>query len=76
MIKLSRIDGRSIIINADEIEIVETLHDTTLTLKSGKKVIVKDSADDIIKKIIEYRKQCFSEILLKTPQVKSESDES
>lgn len=60
MITLTKIDGNSITINADEIELVETFHDTTITLKSGKKIIVKEATSDIIDKVVSYRQLCFS----------------
>jgi flagellar protein FlbD len=62
MITLSRIDGREIVINADEIEFVEGTHDTTVSLISGKKIIVKDSPREIIDKVIEYKQKCFSDL--------------
>ncbi len=62
MIKLSKIDGRSIVVNADEIETVEAFHDTTLSLKSGKKIIVNDSPDEIIEMVVNYRKRINDKI--------------
>jgi flagellar protein FlbD len=69
MIKLTRIDGRQIVINADEIETVETSHDSTLGLKTGRKIIVKESADEIVGRVIEFKKRCFERILV-SPDVK------
>lgn len=74
MIKLTRIDGREITINADEIESVDSSFDSTVTLKSGKKVIVREGSDEIILKVVSYRKECFSEILLKIPDVSETKD--
>jgi flagellar protein FlbD len=61
MITLTRVDGSLITINADEIETVESFHDSTLTLKSGKKIIVKESSEDITVKVIEFKRKCFSD---------------
>lgn len=55
MITLTKIDGRSIVVNADEIETVESFHDTTLSLKSGRKIIVSESPGTIIEKVVQYR---------------------
>ena len=57
MIELTRINDEKITINADEIEIVETAHDTIITLKSGKKISVRESSSDITNKFINYKKQ-------------------
>ncbi|MBI5324099.1 MAG: flagellar FlbD family protein [Ignavibacteriae bacterium] len=70
MITLTKIDNSPITVNADEIEIVETFHDTTVSLKSGKKLIVQESADDIIAKVIFYRQLCYSSYL-NQPDIKS-----
>ncbi len=69
MITLTKIDGTQIIVNADEIETIDPFHHSTLSLKSGKKIIVIENATDIIEKIIDYKRKCFSEILLKIPQI-------
>ena len=62
MITLSKVDGRPLVINADEIETIESQHDTTVSLKSGKKIIVRESASEIIEKVISYKKECFSKL--------------
>jgi flagellar protein FlbD len=66
MIKLTKVDGNEFYVNADEIETVESSYDTTISLKSGKKIIVKDRPEDIRAKVIEYKKLCFVNILNKT----------
>ncbi len=60
MITLTKIDGTSITLNAEEIEIIESSHDSTITLKSGKKVIVSEKSSEIIDKVIDYKQKCFS----------------
>ena len=60
MITLTKIDGSRITINADEIESIETSHDTFISLISGKKIVVKENPDQIISLVIEYRKKCNS----------------
>ena len=59
MIKLTTIDGREIIINADEIEQIDIGHESVLSLKSGKKILVKENADEIVAKVIEYKRFCY-----------------
>ena len=38
------------------IESMETTPDLTLTMLSGRKIIVKNSPEDLIEKIIKYRR--------------------
>lgn len=57
MIILTKIDGSSIAINPDEIESVDSSHDPTITLISGRKIIVRESVEVISQKFIEYKRQ-------------------
>lgn len=52
-----RLDGKIYWVNPHMIESMETTPDLTLTMLSGKKIIVRNSPDEIISKIIEYRKK-------------------
>ena len=60
MITLTRIDSTLITVNSDEIETIESFHDTTITLRSGRKIIVTESANLIIDSIIRFRQECQS----------------
>ena len=56
MIKLSRLNGSEIVVNPELIEWIEANPDTTLTLATGSKVIVRNPVDEVISKITDYRK--------------------
>lgn len=56
MISLTRINGTLIVLNADLIESVETSPDTIVSLTNGHKYLVKDSVDEVITKVKEYKK--------------------
>ncbi|WP_413381597.1 flagellar FlbD family protein [Alkalihalobacillus sp. 1P02AB] len=51
MIELIRLNGKPFLLNALQIEQIETFPDTTITLLSGKKIIVKDDFNDVHKRI-------------------------
>lgn len=57
MIGVTRLDGKKYWINPHQIESMECTPDLTISFISGKKVVLKESPEDFIKKIIEYRKQ-------------------
>lgn len=59
MIKVKKINGRDLIINAELIEFVENTPDTIISMTTGKKIIVKDTSEELIKKVIEYRREIF-----------------
>ena len=56
MIKVTRLNGQLIVVNADLIEFVEEIPDTIVSLTTGKKIMVKEDAEEIIEKVISYRR--------------------
>ncbi|MDI6785947.1 MAG: flagellar FlbD family protein [bacterium] len=57
MIKLTRLNNVEFIISAHQIETIEETPDTIITLVSGRKILVKESAMGIVDKIISYRQK-------------------
>ena len=57
MIDVLRLDGKIYWVNPHMIEAMEENPDLTLTMLSGRKIIVRNSPQEIIQQIIEYRKQ-------------------
>lgn len=57
MIEVERLNGKRYWINPHMIESMEEMPDLTLTMLSGKKIIVKNSSEDVIAHIIDYRKK-------------------
>lgn len=56
MIQVTRLDGSEYFINPHQIESIETHPDTTLIMLSGKKIIVREKPEQIINRIVAYRK--------------------
>ena len=59
MIRVTRLGGKPFYLNSDLIESLESLPDTTITLTSGKRVIVTEHADEVIQRVIEFRREIF-----------------
>jgi len=57
MIKVTRLNGKEYFINPHQIESIEILPDTTLLMLSGKHVVVLEKVDEVLDRIIEYRKR-------------------
>ena len=57
MICVTRLDGKPYWINPHLIERMEQNPDLTVTFLSGKKIVLKDSPEQLIQRIIEYRKK-------------------
>ncbi len=61
MIEITKLNGDKIMINANLIEIVEETPDTVITLTTGRKIIVKESRQDVKNLVLSYRKNIFAE---------------
>ena len=72
MIALKRLNNEEFLINADLIETLEARPDTIMVLTSGKKLIVKNSVEDIVRKVIRYKQLCHQSIQVLT-SVKDEN---
>jgi flagellar protein FlbD len=61
MILLKRLNGADIMLNAELIEILEPRGgETVVCLATGNKYVVVESADEIARRVIEYRKKVNS----------------
>jgi flagellar protein FlbD len=59
MIRVTRINHVPLVLNADLIEHVEVTPDTVITMTTGQKFVVLESTDDVIRKVIEFRREIF-----------------
>ncbi len=57
MIRLSKIKTlEEFYLNAELVETIEETPDTVITLVNGKKMIVDPSADEVVRRIMDYRR--------------------
>lgn len=59
VITLTRLDGHELVVNAELIELVEATPDTHLTLTDGRKLIVQESPDVVVSRVIAYRRAAY-----------------
>ena len=57
MIRLTRLNHLSFLINADRIEHVETTPDTVIVMDNGQRFMVRETADELLGKVVEFRRQ-------------------
>lgn len=57
MIQVTRLDGKIYWINPHQIESMEENPDLTVSLLSGKKVVVRENPEEVIARIVEYRRK-------------------
>lgn len=62
MIEVTKLNNSKILINADLIEAVEETPDTVISFSTGKKIVVKESRQDIRNLVISYKKEIYKEI--------------
>jgi flagellar protein FlbD len=60
MISLTRLNDTSVVINPDLIVIIEEIPDTLITLSNGEKITVKEKVQEVIRRVIEFRRRIFN----------------
>jgi len=56
MIELTQLSGKKFWLNPHLIESMERNPDTTLALTDGKRIIVKEDAEEVIRRVLAYRR--------------------
>jgi len=57
MIELTKLNNQKVVINSDLIEYVEAVPDTTITLTTGNRFVVKETVDELVDKVIGFRQK-------------------
>ena len=65
MIQVTRINHKKFTINSDLIECVEETPDTLITMTTGRKILVEESENEVVEKIILFKNKCFRDIKLR-----------
>lgn len=56
MINVTRLDNSELVINSDLIEILEAIPETIVHLTTGKKIMVKETVDEIIELVTAFKR--------------------
>jgi flagellar protein FlbD len=67
MIELTRLNGNPILLNSDLIKTAEASPDTMLTLINGEKLIVRESCEDVMDRVIDYRAGLLAAVARRLP---------
>jgi flagellar protein FlbD len=70
MIRLTRLNNQPLIVNSDLIKCVENAPDTVLTLVTGEKIIVRETTQQVLERVIEFRRAILAGL---TPNVSEPS---
>ena len=63
MIRVTRLNGSEFVLNSDLIESVEATPDTVVTLTSGKKLIVREPVDEVLARVVEFRRRSLPQVI-------------
>lgn len=56
MIELTRLNHETLVLNSDLIEFIETTPDTVISLTTGQKLTVRESTQEVVRRIVEFRR--------------------
>ena len=64
MIKLTKFNSEKkqkaeFVLNAEIIETIEETPDTVITLTNGKKIIVEEAMEDVVRQVVKYKRAWF-----------------
>jgi flagellar protein FlbD len=60
MIRLTRLNHVPLVLNADLIEHIEITPDTVIAMTSGQKFMVLESADEVVRRVIQFRRSILN----------------
>jgi len=64
MIQLTRLNNHPLAVNSDLIKFVEQAPDTVITLVNGEKIVVRESAQEVLNRVVEFRRSVLQGIML------------
>jgi flagellar protein FlbD len=67
MIQLTRLNNQPLVVNSDLIKFVEHAPDTVLTLVTGEKVVVRETSEEVLQKIVGFRRTILSGLGVERP---------
>jgi flagellar protein FlbD len=59
MVRLTRLNHVPMVLNSDLIEHIDITPDTVITLTTGQILRVRESAEEVVDRIVEFRKRIF-----------------
>jgi flagellar protein FlbD len=64
MIQLTRLNNHPLALNSDLIKFVEQAPDTVITLVNGEKSVVRESSQDVLDRVVQFRRSVLQGIML------------
>ncbi len=67
MISVHKLNGQEVFINAELIECLEKGQETIVCLATGNRFLVKENVEEVVQKVIDYRKKVNSDSKVANP---------
>ncbi len=76
MIALTRLNHVPLVVNSDLIEHIEVTPDTVVALTTGQKFLVLESAEEVIERILNFRRRLLIPATLDPSSVENQSSQA
>ena len=60
MIEVTGLDNKEFVLNAEHIEKIEEVPETVITLVNNEKYLVLETADEVVRKVIQYKNKIYT----------------
>lgn len=60
MIAATRLDGTSILLNAELVEWIEETPDTLVVLVNGEHLMVRESPEELLRRVVDYKRSILA----------------
>ncbi len=54
MIRVTHLNGKPFIMNAELVKYVEEMPDTVVTMRDGERIVVRESAQEVVARAVDY----------------------
>jgi len=62
MIRLTSLNNKEFYLNEDNIEKIEEVPDTVITMSNDKKYLVKENIDEVMERILQFKRRYFDKL--------------
>jgi flagellar protein FlbD len=70
MIRVTRLDGSSMVVNDDQIAWIETHSDTVISMMNGEKLLVRETPDELVERARQFRRSLATQGPMRLADVK------
>ena len=74
MVRLTRLNHAPMVLNSDLIEHIDVTPDTVITLTTGQILRVRESADEVVRRIVDFRRRILDPSLETEPEPENVPD--